>query len=255
LKIVVCVKQTPDSAADLTVEGGKVSWGDAALILNPWDEYAVEAALQQRELLGGTVTALSLGDENAEIALRYALAMGADEALRIADPGPVSDTSAVAHVLAATIQKLGGVDLAFFGRQAIDGDSGLVPAQTARLLGWPSLTLVSALTMDGNNIRVERSIEEGRQTVSAKLPAVVSLNRDFGQPRFPSFLNKRKADRAVIPVWSLAEAGVAEVALRVSWTDPQLSPVRETACEFIAGNSLEVIAEKLAERILAGRAL
>ena len=255
MKIVVCVKQTPDTAADLTLEGGKVSWGDAALILNPWDEYAVEAALQQKELLGGTVIALSLGDENAEIALRYALAMGADEALRIADPGSALDTSAVAHVLAAAIQKLGGVDLAFFGRQTIDGGSGLVPAQTARLLGWPALTLASALAVHGDEVRVERSIEEGRQTVRAKLPAVISLSRDFGQPRFPSFLNKRKADRATIPVWSLVDTGVAEVTPHVTWSDPALTPIRESNCEFMNGSSPEEIAEKLAEKILAEKVL
>ena len=255
MKIVVCVKQTPDSAANPTIENGKISWGDAPLILNPWDEYAVEAALRQREIFGGTVTALSLGDENAQVALRYALAMGADEAIHISDPSPTFDTWAVSHILAATIRKIGNVDLAFFGRQAPDGDSGLVPAQTARLLGWPALTLASTVKVEGNSVHVERSLEEGHQLVSAKLPAVVSLTKDYGEPRFPSFLNKRKADRAVIPTWSLAETGVTESVPRVTWADPTLSPARATACEFIVGSSPDEIAERLVERILAEKVL
>jgi len=141
LKLVACVKTTPDTTATVKVENGKPSWGDNPLVINPWDEYAVEAALQLKEANGGTVTAISVGGEEARIALKHALAMGADEALLISDPAlapalAAIDPQAVARILAGAIQKLGGVDLAFFGRQAIDDDSGTTPAQTARLLGW-----------------------------------------------------------------------------------------------------------------------
>ena len=141
MKLVACVKTTPDTTATVKVENGKPSWGDNPLVINPWDEYAVEAALQLKEANGGTVTAISVGGEEARIALKHALAMGADEALLISDPAlapalAAIDPQAVARILAGAIQKLGGVDLAFFGRQAIDDDSGTTPAQTARLLGW-----------------------------------------------------------------------------------------------------------------------
>jgi electron transfer flavoprotein beta subunit len=145
--------------------------------------------------------------------------------------------------------------MAFFGRQAIDGDSGLVPSQTARLLGWPSLTLVSTIKVNGSSIRVERNIEEGRQIVNAKLPVVISLTKDFGEPRFPSFLNKRKADRAILPVWSLADLGVPAPTPVIAWMDIEQPTARETACEFISGNSPEEIAEILAEKILAEKIL
>ena len=263
MNIAVCVKPTPPSEVQVTVENGKVNWGSSALIINPWDEYAVEAALQQKEIFGGTVTALSIGDESARIALKHALAMGVDEAVFISAPSVMFgaspefalDTQAVARLLAVAIQKLGGVDMAFFGRQAIDGDSGLVPSQAARLLGWPSLTLVSTIKVDGSNIRVERSIEEGRQIVNAKLPVVISLTKDFGEPRFPSFINKRKADRAILPVWSLADLGVPAPTPAISWMDFEQPTARETACEFISGNSPEEIAEILAEKILAEKIL
>ena len=167
MKIVVCVKQVPDSTAKVVVEAWKVSWGDAPLVINPWDEYAVEAALQQKEALGGTITAVTIGDESTRETLKRALAMGADEAILINDPALVNlDTQSIARVLAAAIQKIGGVDMAFFGRQAIDGDAGLVPAQAARVLGWPALTLAAVFKIEGTYVRVERSVEEGRQIVT-----------------------------------------------------------------------------------------
>jgi len=256
LKIVVCIKQVPDSAAKVVVDGGKISWGDAPLVINPWDEYAVEAALQQKEALGGTVTAISIGGEGAKEAIKHALAMGADDAILISDPSLENmDTQAAAQVLSAAIQKVGGVDMAFFGRQAIDGDSGITPSQTARLLGWPALTLSAVIKVDGGSVRVERAIEEGRQIVTAKLPAVFSLVKDFGEPRYPSFMGIRKAARAEIPAWSLADLGMAAPAAVISWPEVMNPPSREVTCEVISGGSPQEIAEKLADKILAEKVL
>ena len=257
MKIVVCVKQVPDSAAKVIVaEGGKVSWGDAPLVINPWDEYAVEAALQQKEALGGTVTAITIGSEGSKDALKHALAMGADNAILISDPALVNmDTQATAQVLATAVKKIGGVDAAFFGRQAIDADSGLVPAQTARLLGWPALTLSAVIKVDGGSIKVERGVEEGRQVVTAKLPAVFSLVKDFGEPRYPSFMGIRKASRAEIPAWSLAEMGIPAPASVITWPEIMNPPSREVTCEVITGGSSAEIAEALADKILAEKVL
>jgi electron transfer flavoprotein beta subunit len=256
MKIVVCIKQVPDSTAKVVVEQGKVVWGDAPLIINPWDEYAVEAALQQKEALGGAVTAVTIGDESTKEALKRALAMGADDAILICDPVLVNmDTQATAQVLAAVIQKIGGVDMAFFGRQAIDGDSGLVPAQTARLLGWPALTLASVIKVEGGNVRVERGVEEGRQIVTAKLPAVFSITKDFGEPRYPSFMGIRKASRAEIPTWLLTGVGIATPASVIAWPEIITPPSREVTCEFITGSNPEEIADTLANKILAEKVL
>jgi len=256
MRIVVCIKQVPDSTAKVVVEQGKISWGDAPLIMNPWDEYALEAALQQKEALGGTVTAVTIGDESSIETLKRALAMGADDAILIKDPALATlDTQATAQVLAAVLQKIGAVDMAFFGRQAIDGDAGLVPAQAARLLGWPSLTLTSVIKIEGTNVRVERSIEEGRQVVTTKLPAVFSMTKDFGEPRYPSFMGIRKAARAEIPSWSLAEVGIPAPASVISWPEVMNPPSREVTCEFITGANPEEIAEKLAKKILAEKVL
>jgi electron transfer flavoprotein beta subunit len=262
LKIVVCVKQVPDSAAKVVAENGRPNWGDAPLVINPWDEFAVEAALRQQEAHGGSVTVISVGGESSKEALKHALAMGCSEAILVSDPGlEKPDTQAVARVLAAAIKKSGEsepVDLAVFGRQAIDGDMGLTAAQTARLLGWPSLTLVSSideLDASAKKIRVERTIEEGRQVIDSKLPAVMSVVKDIGEPRYPSFMGIRKASRASIPTWSLADLGIDIPKSHVSWPELMNPPAREVSCEMITGDSPQEIAEKLADKILAEKVL
>ena len=259
MNIVVCIKQVPDSAAKVTVEGGKVTWGDAPLVINPWDEYAVEVALLQKEAYGGEVVAISLGGESSKEALKHALAMGCGQAILISDPAlEGADSQAVARILAAAIQKVGDVKAAFFGRQAIDGDMGVTAAQTGRVLGWPVLSLVSVIkTFDpgADKVQVERTIEEGRQIVESRLPAVLSVSKDIGEPRYPSFMGIRKASRAEIPVWKLADLGASAPAAAVRWTEVLNPPVREVSTEMITGDSPQDIAEKLADKILGEKVL
>jgi electron transfer flavoprotein beta subunit len=256
LNIVVCIKQVPDSAAKMAVEGGQITWGDAPLVMNPWDEYAVESALIQGEAIGGDVTVISLGGEGAKDALKTALAMGCGQAILISDPALAgADSQAVAHVLAAAIQKVGDVGLAFFGKQAIDGDMGVTAAQTARCLGWPILSIASTIKIEGDTIRVERTVEEGRQVVEGKLPAVVSVSKDIGEPRYPSFMGIRKASRANIPNWGLGDLGIEAPTSVVRWPEVLNPPVREVKTEIITGDSPQEIAEKLAERVFEEKVL
>ena len=259
MKIVVCVKQVPDSAAKLNAVDGKANWGDSPLVINPWDEYAVEAALQQAEAHNGDIIAITIGGEGSKEALKHALAMGCSEAILISDQALTqSDSQVISRVLAAAIKKVGEVDLAFLGRQAIDTDTGLTAAQTARLLGWPALTLVAVISsMDpsARNIHVERSAEEGRFTVSAKMPAVLSIVKDFGEPRYPSFMGIRKASRAVIPEWSLADLNLDRLKPNITWPEIMNPPQRQIATEMITGGSPEEIAETLADKIMAEKVL
>ena len=255
MKIAVCVKQVPDSAAKLVAIDGKANWGDSPLIINPWDEYAVEAALQQAEAHNGTVIALTIGGEGSKEALKHALAMGCAEAILVSDEALAQiDSQVTSRVLAAAIKKIGDVDLAFLGRQAIDTDTGLTAAQTARLLGWPALTLVSVITgvdPSARTVKVERSAEEGRLTVSASLPAVLSIVKDFGEPRYPSFMGIRKASRAVIPAWSLADLGLTGLKANITWPEIMNPPQRQVTTEMITGGTPEEIAEALADKIMA----
>jgi electron transfer flavoprotein beta subunit len=262
LKIIACIKQVPDSEAKVRAvpagdgKVGQVTWGDAPLVINPFDEYAVEGALQQKEAAGGTVTALCIGPESARDALKHALAMGADEAILVSDPGLNElDTVGAARVLAAAIQKIGGVDMVMFGRQTLDNGSGITPAQTARVLGWPMLGLAGQIKVQDGSATVDRVIEEGRQTVSAKLPAVLSIVQSIGEPRYPSFMGIRKASKATIPVWSLGDLGVTAPEVVVRRTELMNPPAQETTIEIIAGESPAEIAEKLADKILAEKVL
>jgi len=256
LKIIACIKQVPDSEAKVKAEDGKVTWGDAPLVINPFDEYAVEGALQQKEAQGGTVTALCIGPESARDALKHALAMGADEAILITDAALAElDTVGAARVLAAAINKIGGADMIVFGRQTLDNGSGLTTAQTARVLGWPMLGLAGQIKVQDGSVTVDRVIEEGRQTVSAKLPAVVSVVQSIGEPRYPSFMGIRKASKANIPVWSLGDLGIEAPAAVVARTELMNPPVKDTVVEMITGETPEAIAETLVEKILAEKVL
>ena len=206
MKIVVCVKQVPDTAARVVVENGQVTWGEAPLVINPWDEYAVEAAINTAEATGGSVTVLSMGKEDEKEAIKHALAMGCSEAILVSDPALAgSDGAAGARVLAAAIQKIGDVGLVIFGKQAIDTDTGTTPPMVARVLRWPALTLVSTIDEVGEGITVQRATEEGRQIVESELPAVLSIIKDYGEPRYPSFMGIRKANRVELQSAKTAE--------------------------------------------------
>ncbi len=262
MKIIACIKQVPDSEAKVKAvpegdgKNAQVSWGDAPLVINPFDEYAVEGALQQKEAAGGTVTALCIGPESAKEALKHALAMGADDAILVSDAAlNALDTQGAARILAAAIQKIGGVDMVVFGRQTLDDGSGVTAAQTARVLGWPLLSLAGQIKVADGSATVERVIEEGRQTVKAKLPAVLSVVQSIGEPRYPSFMGIRKASKATIPVWSLSDLGASAPAPIVTRAELVTPPSRDVTCEIISGETPEQIAETLAEKILAEKVL
>lgn len=257
LKIIACIKQVPDSEAKVKAEDGQVSWGDAPLVINPFDEYAVEGALLTKEANdGSTVTALCIGPESAKDALKHALAMGADNAVLVSDPAlDEIDQVAAARVLAAAIQKIGDTDMVVFGRQTLDNGSGLTTAQTARVLGWPMLGLAGQVQVEERSVTVERVTEEGRQTVSAEMPVVVSVVQSIGEPRYPSFMGIRKASKAEIPIWSLSDLGIEAPATVVKRTELMNPPVNETKVEMIAGETHEAIAEALVEKILAEKVL
>ena len=256
MKIIACIKQVPDSEAKVKAENGQITWGDAPLVINPFDEYAVEGALQQKEAASGTVTALCIGPESAKEALKHALAMGADDAILVSDAAlNALDTAGAARVLAAAIQKIGGADMVVFGRQTLDDGSGVTAAQTARVLGWPMLGLAGQIKVADGGVQVERVIEEGRQIVSAKLPAVLSVVQSIGEPRYPSFMGIRKASKANIPVWSLSDLGITAPTQITSRMELVTPPSRDVTCEIISGESPAEIAKQLADKILAEKVL
>lgn len=258
MKIIVCVKQVPDTAATMSVENGSISWGDASLIINPWDEFAVEAALDLKAEHGGEVIALCLGGEEETEAIKHALAMGADDAVLIADPAlQGADNLAASHTLAAAVKKIGGADLVLFGQQSVDSETGLLPGQVGRILGWPVLSLVTRFeSVDpGNSLQVERAMEEGNQVVKSSFPAVLSITKDYGEPRYPSFMGIRKASQAKYPIWGLGDLGIEAPEPVVSWPRVHQPPEKEVVTEIIDGETAQEKAQKLADKLMEEKVL
>jgi electron transfer flavoprotein beta subunit len=216
MHIVVCMKQVPrDNSVkinpDLSINAEGIEQ-----IMNLFDEYAVEEALEWNEKLGGKVTVLSLGPEEWREQIRRALAMGATDALLLSDPSFASlDALGAARAVAAAIQKLGDVDLVICGRNSTDDESGAFGPTLARVLRWPQLTYVGKvveLDEAGKRIVVERHLEEQIETVETRLPAVVTVVKDINEPRYPSLLRIKRVAKAEIPTWSAAELGLSASA-------------------------------------------
>jgi electron transfer flavoprotein beta subunit len=197
--------------ADLTINADGIDQ-----IMNLFDEYAVEEALQWNEKLGGKVTVLSIGPEDWKEQIRRALAMGATDSLLLSDPAFTRlDTSGAARVAAAAIRKLGDVDLVVCGRNSTDDETGAFAPALARLLGWAQLTYVGKIATleSGKKIVVERHLEDVVETVEASLPAVVTVVKGINEPRYPSLLRIRKVAKVEIPTWSAADLGLSAADL------------------------------------------
>ena len=265
MHIVVCTKHTPDSEAKMSVdEAGNVSWGDSPLIINPWDEYSVEEALLLRDEHGGKVTVISMGPEEALEALKHAVAMGADEAIRIWDDAcEGSDTLATSYVLAKAVEALGEVDLVMCGKSAIDAETWQTGTALATRLNMPSLVYtinIAELDPEEGKIRVERLLEQGRQVVEASLPAVVGTTKGINEPRYTSFIGIRKAAKMEYPHWTLEDIGaeaerVGTNGSGVRWPTVFEPPVREGEAEIIEAETMEEKAEILAEKLLAEKVI
>jgi electron transfer flavoprotein beta subunit len=265
LHIVVCTKYTPDSEAKMSVdEAGNASWGDSPLIINPWDEYAVEEALLLRDEHGGKVTVVSMGPEEALEALKHAVAMGADEAIRVWDDACAgSDTLATSYVLAKMIEAIGDADLILCGKSAIDAETWQTGVALAARLNVPSLMYtinIAQLDPGENTITVERLLEQGRQIVEASLPAVVGTTKGINEPRYTSFMGIRKAAKMDYPLWSLEDVGadpqrVGPSGSGVRWPTIFEPPKREGEAEIIEAETIEEKAEILAEKLLAEKVI
>lgn len=259
MHVVVFTRSTPDTAAKVEVgANGSVTWGEAATVVNPWDEYALEEGILQAKNSGGKATVIAIGPEMHNEALKHSLAMGLDEAARVWDAAlEGSDSLAYAVAAAGAVRKLGDVDLVIFGKESIDVGSDQHNYQTARKLGWTMLSYVSkilAIDYAARTIKVERLLEQGKQIVTSKLPAVISVMKDINEPRYPSFIGIRKASKAVIPVWSLGDLGVSLPEIRTRTTKFMNLPARESQVEMIEGTPEEQ-AVKLVDRLLEEKVL
>src|SRR5256886_2225637 len=210
MNIVVLVKQVPDSGAERTLhpEDQTVDRGGANNVINEMDEYAVEEALKLQEALGGEVTVLTMGPEQAGEAIRKALQMGPDKAVHVLD-GALHGSCAVAtsKVLAAALRAL-NPDLVLAGAESTDGRVQVMPHMLAERLGIAALTGARKLTVDGSTLTIERQTEEGYEVVTASTPAVVSVWDTINEPRYPSFKGIMAAKKKPVSVTALSDLGI-----------------------------------------------
>lgn len=260
MHVVVFTRSTPDTAAKVEVAAnGSVTWGDAATVVNPWDEYALEEGILQAKTAAGKATVIAIGAEMHTEALKHSLAMGLDEAVRVYEEGADErDSLQYASLAAGAVKKLGNVDLVIFGKESVDVGTDQHIYQTARKLGWTMLSYVSkilAVDYAAKTIKVERMLEQGKQIVTSKLPAVISVMKDINEPRYPSFIGIRKASKAVIPVWGAGDLGVSLPAAKAKLNAYKNLPTRNVETVMIAGDSPEAIAASLVDKLFEEKVL
>ena len=212
MNIIVCVKQVPDTAATIKLDpsGKSISQENITYVLNPFDEYAIEEALQTKEKFGGEVTLVTMGPDRAEEALRTGLAMGADKGIHITDPQLAgTDNLGTAKVLATAIETVPH-DIIFCGKVAVDDNAGQVGPQIAELLGIPQVTAATELEIaeGGASAKVNREIEGATEVLQTPLPAVITAEKDLNQPRYPSLPGIMKAKQKPVQKMTLADLGL-----------------------------------------------
>ncbi len=188
MELIVCIKRVPDSAAKIRVaaDGQGIEPGGVEYVISPYDEMALERAIQIKEESGGSVTVVCLGPAEATKELRQALAMGADKAIHIKDAGGSNrGPLGIARVLADTLRDR-EFDAIFLGKQSIDADNCAVGVMLARLLDLPVVSLAIRLDLADGKGRVHREAEGGTEVVEVPLPAVFTAQRGLAEPRYPS---------------------------------------------------------------------
>ena len=190
MKIIVCVKQVPDTSGKVAVNpDGTLNRASMQAITNPDDKNAVEAALKLKEQTGCKVTVVSMGPPPAEGMLRELIAMGCDDAVLVSGREfGGSDTFATSQILAAAIDELGieEDDIIFCGRQAIDGDTAQVGPQIAEELGLPQISYAADIKLEGKTLTVKRMLEDGYMTVQVQTPCLITCIKELNTPRYMS---------------------------------------------------------------------
>ncbi len=210
MKIFVCVKHVPDTAATIKVAGGNgFEDGDIKYFANPYDEYAVEEAVSIVEEQGGEVVIVTVGKEDAVSSIRSALAMGADRAILVTTDAQLLDSRITAQALKAAMEADGLPDMVFTGKNSIDSEGFQTQYRLAHLLGMPVVNEVSTLSLDGTTVQAEQEIGGGeKQVLQLAMPCVIGATKGLNDPRYPKFQAIMKAKKKEIKERDLAGLGV-----------------------------------------------
>lgn len=251
MNLFVFIKRVPDTESKIKInhETNSIIEEGLNFVLSPYDEYAVEEALQIKEAKRGKVTVFSVGPDEAKTTLKKCLAMGADEAVLIKDDaGETFDALRIAKIIAHLLKtKYTEFDLLLFGKQSVGADSAQVPSMVAAMLDLPQVNVVTELEIEGNAGSAIREIEGAREKVMFALPAVISAQKGLNEPRYETLKGIMAAKRKEVPVVTLDELGIqpADLAAKLRLIKMESPPVRESG-KIIEDEPGEA-AKKLAE--------
>jgi electron transfer flavoprotein beta subunit len=226
MDIFVLLKQTFDTEEKIVIEQGAVVEDGVKFVINPYDEYAVEQAIQIRDDEGGKVTVLSVGPERTSEALRTALAMGADEAVLISDERISGDEYEVSQILAAYLRGQ-SVDLVLGGNFSVDNGAGQVAVRLARLLGIPHVASITKLELSGGSAMASRDAEGDLELVEVPLPALFTAQQGLNEPRYPSLPGIMKAKKKPFHRLSLDDLELTGVVPKTNRVELTLPPGRK----------------------------
>jgi len=249
MNIVVCVKQVPDSTeVKINPETGTLIRAGVPSIINPYDHFALQAALELKQKHDFKVTLVSMGPPQAKSVVQMGMALGADEGILLSDMAFAgSDTWATSYALAKAIKKIGKVDIIFAGMQAIDGDTAQTGPGVAQQLGMPQITFCERVEVDGRRIIAHKQIDGGHEVVEARPPVLLTMimHKDY-TPRYPSFLSVNASLKKPFHTWNAADIGAESRYLGLKGSPTQVDriyppPQREKAAMF-SGSGAEGMA-------------
>ncbi|MBI2868486.1 MAG: electron transfer flavoprotein subunit beta/FixA family protein [Chloroflexi bacterium] len=262
---IVCVKQVidpeaPPASFKIDTAAKKATMQGAAPVIDPYGEYAVEAALKVKDSKSGKVTILSLGVNLQRDVVKKPLSMGADDLVLLEDPAFVDgDSWSTAFALAAAIKKIGGYDLILCGREASDTNAGQVGPAIAEILGLPSATLVKKVEVLDGKARIERVTPDGYEVVEIDLPAVLTMSNEVGEPRYPTIKGIMAAKKKEPVTWKPADLGLEAVKVGALGQRAQMlrlfQPVKEGKCVMMEGDTPEEMGASLAVKLREAKVL
>ena len=222
MNIAVCVKHIPDPNGPPEMDGKYLKREGVQGVLDPGDEFGVEAALQLKEAHEGEVTLVSMGPATAQEAIRRGLSMGADKGVLVSDDSlKGADALVTARVLAAAIKKAGEFDLVIAGVESTDGYTGTMPATLAEFLGLPQVTFAKTIDASDGTLKVNRQTAEGYHVVECPLPALLTVTAGVNEPRYASFKGIMAAKKKPLEQWSVGDLGLSgdDVAIKQEVAD------------------------------------
>ncbi|SEA51193.1 electron transfer flavoprotein beta subunit [Thalassobacillus cyri] len=230
MNIYVLLKRTFDTEEKITINDARIEEEGAEFIINPYDEYAVEEAINLRDEHGGEVTVVTIGEEESEKQLRTALAMGADKAVLINTEDDLEDGDqyTTVKILEAFFEDK-DVDLILAGNVAIDEASGQVGPRLAERLDIPYVTTITSITIDGETVQIERDVEGDVEKVDTSLPLLVTCQQGLNEPRYPSLPGIMKAKKKPLEELELDDLDLDEddVEPKTKTVDIFLPPEKE----------------------------